>query len=152
MLSDIIMLVGYSIVAYLFFKYLKPRHVTILKKIFVMLGFVFILCGLTHGVKILGFYDNFTWPIVMVSITSSIITVILLVSIIPMVPLIMKFPSGSQMTKANYDLRQEVSDLLERNAKLATVDNIKAVTNIECAIKAIRKLSEGQHKEIQEKT
>lgn len=136
-LSDCIMLLGYSVVAYLFFNYLKPRHVTMLRKIFAFLGYVFVLCGATHGIRIISFFFYIPHIVVLINIISSIITIILLLLIVPMIPAIMKFPQESAMFKANVKLRQEISDLLETNAKLATVNNIKAVSNIDCAIKAI---------------
>lgn len=145
------MLVGYFIVAYLYFVYLRPRHVTVLRKIFTLFGWVFVLCGTTHALRTLKFlpweHDTglwLAWFIGIVNIGSAIITALVLLAMVPMIPAIMKFPTASAMSKANVELRQEISDLIDRNAKLATVDNLKAVENITCAIRAIRQLSEKE--------
>ena len=139
--ADVLMLMGYTVLCYLFLHYLRPRHVTVLRKIFVLLGLVVLLCGITHGVRIVGFLFGYQWYMVVANVLSGLAIVTLLVILVPMLPAIMKFPSASAMSKANSTLREEVSDLLETNAKLASVDNLRAVANITCAIEAIRKLA-----------
>ena len=139
--TEVLMFAGYAITAYLFWDWLRPRHVTVLKKIFIVLGFVFLLCGMTHGARVLGVTLNWTVLMVLVNAVSAVFIVGLLLLIIPMLPKIMKCPKAREVGKMNTELRQGVSDLLERNAELATVDNLKAVANIKCAISAIRDLA-----------
>ena len=136
------MFAGYNVLAYLFLLYLRPRHVTVLRKIFVTLGCVVSVCGLTHGSRALGFFIDLPWGIAWINLVSALVIITMLVMIIPMIPTIMKFPSASSIARESTCLRQEVSDLLDRNAKLATVDNLRAVANIQCAIRAVQLLAD----------
>ena len=107
----------YGLVALVFFTYLRQRHVKVLRKMFVTLGFVFSLCGLTHLVGALMFVWPAYWFDAHVRLLSGLVGLTALALIVWNLPRIMRMPRAgkeSQLYEEILKLRHRLT-LMEKD-------------------------------------